>query len=225
MITSMCALARKVNLKALRNISAEAAPSKILAAMCVLHKGAFDVRRDSGVLHQFNDPGADDVGAVNAFAMAIVFSRCGDRTLRGLREGLHSENSAKVQLALEGIGYNSKANDVRNAALTLGGLFWRDAVSVLNDTIGDNAHLVEPALVNTHYDMSRKEFDEINRILEAHAPQVSLVRAFLIGSVPGLGATLERLAADPFVLRVGTHFQQPEHHGHPMRATVGWTLF
>ena len=56
-------------------------------------------------------------------------------------------------------------------------------------------------------------------------PVVSLVRAFLVGSVPGLGATLERLSADPFVLRVGTHFQQPEHHGHPMRATVGSTLF
>ena len=56
-------------------------------------------------------------------------------------------------------------------------------------------------------------------------PVVSLVRAVLVGSVPGLGATLERLSADPFVLRVGTHFQQPEHHGHPMRATVGSTLF
>lgn len=35
----------------------------------------------------------------------------------------------------------------------------------------------------------------------------------------------QRLSADPFVLRVGVHFQQPEHQGHPLRATVASTLF
>ena len=56
-------------------------------------------------------------------------------------------------------------------------------------------------------------------------PVISLVRAFLVGSVPGLGAALERLANDPFVFRVGPHFQQEEHYDHPLRATVAATLF
>lgn len=35
----------------------------------------------------------------------------------------------------------------------------------------------------------------------------------------------QRIAADPFVLRVGVHFQQKEHQDHPLRASVASTLF
>ena len=75
-------------------------------------------------------------------------------------------------------------------------------------------------------DAFRKEFPGAAELgSDDFLPVVSLVRAFLIGSVPGLGATLQRLSADPFALRVGVHFQPPEHHGHTMRANVGSTLF
>ena len=55
-------------------------------------------------------------------------------------------------------------------------------------------------------------------------PVVALVRAFVIGANPGLGAALERLSSDPFALRVGPHFMQKEHQDHPLRATVASTL-
>ena len=172
MVASMCALARKVNLKALRNISAEAAPSKILAAMCVLHKGAFDVRKNSGVLRQFNDPGGDDVAAVNAFAMAIMFSRCDNKTLRGLRAGLCSENCGKVLAVAEGIGKNTKDDNIKTGALTFRGLFYRTSIWGLDDILGDKAsHLPE---LNAHYDITKGEYDACKRMIEAHAAQVAV---------------------------------------------------
>ena len=56
-------------------------------------------------------------------------------------------------------------------------------------------------------------------------PVVALVRAFAIGATPGLGAALERLSADPFVLRANAHFARGENTQHPIRATVASTLF
>ena len=40
-----------------------------------------------------------------------------------------------------------------------------------------------------------------------------------------LDVVLERLSADPFVLRVGDYFQQAEHRDYPLRASVATTLF
>jgi hypothetical protein len=56
-------------------------------------------------------------------------------------------------------------------------------------------------------------------------PVITLVRAFVIGANPGLGAALERLSADPFALSVGPHFQEKEHQDYPLRASVAATLF
>ena len=56
-------------------------------------------------------------------------------------------------------------------------------------------------------------------------PVIALVRTFVIGANPGLDVVLERLSADPFVLRVGDHFQQKEHEDYPLRASVATTLF
>ena len=56
-------------------------------------------------------------------------------------------------------------------------------------------------------------------------PVIVLVRTFVIGANPGLDVVLERLSSDPFVLRVGGHFQQEEHQDYPLRASVATTLF
>ena len=74
-------------------------------------------------------------------------------------------------------------------------------------------------------DAAKAEFAEERELgSDELQPVVALVRAFVIGANPGLGAALERLAADPFVLRVGPHFMQKEHQDHPLRATVASTL-
>ncbi len=76
------------------------------------------------------------------------------------------------------------------------------------------------------YDAIKAEFPGKSELgSDEFLPVLSLVRTLLIGSVPGLGAALERLSNDPFALRVGPHFQQEEHYDHPLRATVASTLF
>ena len=172
MITSMCALARKVNLKALRNISAEAAPSKILAALCVLHKGAFDVGRDSGVLQQFNEPGAVELGAVSSFAMAIMFSRCNDKTLRGLREGLCSNNCARALAIAGDVGNLSEDANVKRGALALRGVFFSSSIWVLDDMLGGEPG-VQPDL-GARFNVTPEDFNVCKRMIEAHAAQVAV---------------------------------------------------
>ena len=79
------------------------------------------------------------------------------------------------------------------------------------------------------YDAAAEEFRDERQAGELGSdelqPVIALVRAFVIGANPGLGVALERLSADPFVLRVGVHFQQQEHQDHPLRASVASTLF
>lgn len=173
MVATICALARQVPLKPLRNISAESEPTKILAAMCGLHKGAFDICRTSGVMRQFSEPGAEEINAVNSLATALIYSRCGDRTLRGLRAGFYSANCGKALTIAGNIGNTSKDDKIKRTALTFGGIFIRSRSRVLNEMLGDDLPGAGPDL-NAHYNTTRREYDEFKRMIEAHAAQVEV---------------------------------------------------
>ena len=104
--------------------------------------------------------------------MVLIYLRCGDRTLRGLKAGFYSANCGKALTIAVSIGNLSKDGNVKRAALTLGGIFIRSSSRVLNEILGGNPP-AGPNL-NAHYSTTQREFNECKRMIEAHAAQVEV---------------------------------------------------
>ena len=102
LITKMCGLAKDVDVKALKNISANSSPVKIAEALCAFEKAAMRMVRETGVLAAMGRGiGGAELSAVYALALSLVCLRLEEDALRALQTGLNSQNSAKVSSACE----------------------------------------------------------------------------------------------------------------------------
>jgi len=102
MITKMCEAAKKVDLRALKNVSANSSPARIAEALCAFEKGATQMVRETGMLATMGRVvGGAEFSACISLGLSLICLRLEEDALRGLQAGLGSLNSAKFSVACE----------------------------------------------------------------------------------------------------------------------------
>lgn len=124
--------------------------------------------------------GANEVSAVNSFVMGVVFSRFDYDMLRGLKDGLYSQNGAKVADALNGIAEDPDSIDttqpahvrtaISQAASVLGSSIRSDCAVVISEVIGEE--LAEmPPFADGNNPVDAEGFKAILTLVENHTLQ------------------------------------------------------
>ena len=182
MITKMCEAAKKVDLGALKNVSANSSPARIAEALCAFEKGATQMVRETGILATMGPVvGGADLSACVSLGLSLICLRLEEDALRGLQAGLGSLNCAKFSVACELFHEmefpegNTQPQNVRAAisgvANSIGSLFSSmrtgiegaivDALGVEFDGNRPEAGPITPA-----------EFKAVYKVLEKHTLEV-----------------------------------------------------
>ena len=91
------------------------------------------------------------------------------------------------------------------------------------NAIAEFADKMEEAIFEEYHDLIAQRGEGLGP--DDFIPIVSNVRAFLMGTTPGLKDALTRLAGTPFADNATVVFMNGEHMAHPIRATVANTFF
>jgi len=99
-ITKMFAVAKTMDFSALKNISAASSSVEIAKVLCMLEIAMSKILPQSVAEESLGALGLDDVATFSCMVQNVIFSQCDERTLRGFREGMYSQNAANLFTAI-----------------------------------------------------------------------------------------------------------------------------
>ena len=182
MITKMCEAAKKVDLRALKNVSANSSPARIAEALCAFEKGATQMVRETKILDSLGHGiGGADLSACISLGLSLICLRLDEDALRGLQAGLGSLNSAKFSSVCELLNMgefpegNTQPQNVRavisEVANSLGSglMSMRNGIdSAIVDALGGEFNGNGPA----QEQITPAEFKAVYKVLEKHTLEV-----------------------------------------------------
>ena len=189
MIAKMCVAAKKVDLKALKNVSANSSPERIAEALCAFDKGATQMIRETGILGSLgHGVGGAELSSCASLGLGLICLRLEEEDLRGLRAGLFSMNGSLISAASNNLiagqfpAGNTQPENVRtvisNVANSLGSMLSSmrlcteeaifDALGLEYDADRPIAEHISPADFKAVYKVFEKHALDVHRNEIAH---------------------------------------------------------
>ena len=102
-ITRMHEMVSKEDLSWLNGISASSSPETILETMMHMDRIVSKVCAETKIMSTYGEVGSAEASGVNRLIMDMVFARCDEKTLNGLKDAIYSNNGIKMRYALNNL--------------------------------------------------------------------------------------------------------------------------